>query len=184
MSHKKESKDDIVRLAAETGAKTALETMEKERRRERRTRSDRRLRNTKLLLRNYRMFKAHAAHAVYEVSQVDESAYDILDLMNGRNDSGDFVSSIKSSVARTVTIVEHVEIMLQLYQSFCYHSANPEEERRFRVIKALYIDDDTCSIEELAKRENVANRTIYRDITAASKRIAALIFGIDGIRKE
>lgn len=178
------NKEAIAKMAAEVAAKTALEVFEKERKKAKKEQAYRRLRNTKLLLRNYRMFRDHAAHAVYDVSQIDEDAYAILDLMSSSYaDSDRFVDSIRTSVARTITIVQHIEVMLQLYDVFCFRSANPEEERRYRVIKAIYIDEKPTPIKELAEVERVAERTIYRDIDIACERIAALIFGIDGIKK-
>ena len=39
------------------------------------------------------------------------------------------------------------------------------------------------TVKELANDNFVTERTIYRDIDIASERIAALIFGIDGIKK-
>ena len=68
------SKDYIIRLAAEVGAKTALKEFEAEMVKSKNERSDRRLRNTRLLLRNYRMFKAHAENAIYDAQDVDEDA--------------------------------------------------------------------------------------------------------------
>ena len=180
----KKDRDYIVKLAAEIGAKTALSTLEDKIKISQKERSDRRLRNTKLLLRNYRMFKAHAENAVFDASQIDENAYDIIDLMSDRwQDSEVFVSSIKQSVTRTVTIVSHIDTMLQLYEVFCEKSKNPEEIRRDRVIRALYIDDNPLTVKELADKYFVTSRTIYNDIDIACERIAALIFGIDGIKK-
>lgn len=63
MSEEKLNQQEIVKLAAEAGAKAAMETLEKERQRDRREMADRRLRNTKLLLRNYRVFCAHVDNA-------------------------------------------------------------------------------------------------------------------------
>lgn len=180
----KKDRDYIVKLAAEIGAKTALSTLEDKIKISQKERSDRRLRNTKLLLRNYRMFKAHAENAVFDASQIDENAYDIIDLMSDRwQDSEIFVSSIKQSVARTVTIVSHIDTMLQLYEVFCEKSGNPEEIRRSSVIRALYIDENPLTVKELADKYFVTSRTIYNDIDIACERIAALIFGIDGIKK-
>lgn len=70
--------NEIVKLAAEAGAKAAMETLEKERQRDRKEVADRRLRNTKLLLRNYRVFQAHVANAVFEVEEY-ESPEEILE---------------------------------------------------------------------------------------------------------
>lgn len=181
----KVAKDYIIKLAAETGAKTALATFAAEIQKSQSERADRRLRNTKLLLRNFRMFKAHAENAVFDASQIDENAYDIIDLMSDRwADSEVFVASIKESVARTVTIVTHIETMLRLYEAFCEKSGNPEEYRRNRVIRGIYIDDPPQTVKELADANFVTTRTIYNDIDIACERIAALIFGIDGIKRQ
>ncbi len=146
--------------------------------------ADRRLRNTKLLLRNYRMFKAHAVNAVYSAQEVDEDAYDIIDLMSDRySDSEMFVESIKQSVARTVTIVAHIDTMLKLYKVYCESAGNPEDVRRWNVICDIYINEPPRTIKQLANDYACTERTIYRDIDDACEKIAALIFGIDGIRK-
>ncbi len=51
------------------------------------------------------------------------------------------------------------------------------------VINGLYIKEPPMTVKELANDNFVTERTIYRDIDIASERIAALIFGIDGIKK-
>ena len=185
MAKDKKHQDSIARMAAEIGAKTAIEAYERRMKIAQTERADRRLHNTKLLLRNYRLFKEHCDNAVYEVEKLtsEETIYDILDAISGVDTSGAFVESIKKSVARTVTIVQHIDVMFQLYETYCYRSGKPEEERRYRVIKALYIDDNPPTIEELAKQENIYPRTIYKDVDAACERLSALIFGIDGIKK-
>ena len=182
---KEAEKDYIVKLAAEAGAKAGIAAFEKELKKTQNERSDRRLRNTKLLLRNFRMFKAHAANAVFDANQIDEDAYDIIDLMSDRwQDSEIFVTSIKESVARTVVIVSHIETMLQLYEIFCERSGNPEELRRNKVIRGLYVDDPPLTVKDLANEHFVTTRTIYNDVDVACERIAALIFGIDGIKRQ
>lgn len=178
----KRSQADIIRLAAEAGAKAGIEAYNKQRHTAQVEHVDRRLRNTKLLLRNYRMFKAHCENAVYEIEGQEENVYDILDRLNS-DDNEFYVESIKKSVARTVIMVRHVDVMLQLYEIYCYRSRNPEEQRRYKVIHSLYIAEDRMTISELADALGVTDRTIYRDIDIACERIAALIFGIDGIKK-
>lgn len=177
------TQEEIIRLAAEAGAKAAMETLEKERQKETLEMSDRRLRNTKLLLRNYRVFKDHAANAVYEVESEEDPLQIIQELMMPGKSPNLFVESIKRSVARTVTIVKHIETMLHLYQVYCYQYGSEEDERRWRVIDGLYVGNQKISVAELAEREGVVERTIYKDIDVASERLSALIFGIDGIKK-
>lgn len=178
------NQEEIIKLAAETGAKVAMETLEKERQRDRREMADRRLRNTKLLLRNYRTFLAHVDNAVYTVEDYGETAEEILeDLMMPGRDNSLFVESIKQSVARTATIVKHMKAMMDLYKAYCSMSGTPEDERRWRVVDGLYIGENRRSIPELAKDEGVVERTIYKDIDIACERIAALMFGVDGLKR-
>ena len=175
--------DDIVKLAAETGAKAAMETLDKERQRERRETVDRRLRNTKLLLRNYRVFQAHVANAVFEVEDYESPEEILADLMMPGRDNTLFVESIKKSVARTATIVKHMETMMALYKAYCSYNGTPEDERRWRVIDGLYINEQRRTVPELARAEGVVERTIYKDIDSACERIAALMFGVDGLKR-
>jgi PleD family two-component response regulator len=148
--------------------------------------ADRRLRNTKLLLRNYRVFRAHVENAVFEVEEYESPEEILTDLMMPGRDSTQFVESIKRSAARTATIVQHMETMMRLYQTYCITSGNAEDERRWRVINALYIceEDGRRTIPQLAKDEGVVTRTIYNDVDVACERIAALMFGIDGIKRK
>ena len=173
---------ETIRIAAEAGAKAAITQWEKERAKLQAEKVDRRLHNTRLLLKNYRLFKQHAQNAVYEVDQLDESVYDILDMME-RNTSNVFVDSIKTSVARTVTLIRHIDVMLELYQVYCERSGKPEDSRRWRVVKARYLDECEMSSLDIAEQEGVSGRTIDRDIAAAHDQLAALFFGIDGIRR-
>lgn len=174
----------LVRLAAAEGAKAAMEAIEKEKQKERKSRHDRRLRNTKLLLRNFRMFKEHCRNAVFDASQLDENAIDILDLMWNRSGADNFVESIKKSVQRTAIIMQHITDMLGLYEAYCIKSAKAEDARRYRVIEALYIADAPLTAQQIAEREGIDLRTVYKDIDAAAEKLSALIFGIDGLNSE
>ncbi|TCX51945.1 MULTISPECIES: hypothetical protein [unclassified Dehalobacter] len=176
---------DIIKIAAEAGARAALETLDKEKRKAQKSRYDRRLRNTRMLLRNYRMFKEHTSNAIFEKSQLDENAIDILDMIyEASSESEVFVESIKRSVARTRIIITHIDEMLNIYEIICSRSDKPEDDRRYRVIKALYIVDDILTVKEIAAAEHTDERTVYRDIDRATEKLSALIFGIDGLKKE
>ncbi len=179
---------DIIKLASEAGAKAALETLEKEKKKSLKEWHDRRLFNTKLLLKNYRMLNEHINSAVYESEKLDdcmgESAEDILELMWQATDTSTVVKSIKESVERTKTIMAHVNTMLELYETFCEKSTKEEDCRRWRVTKMMYISPEIISAEEIAKREHIEKRTVYRDVEASVERISALIFGINGLKNK
>ena len=172
---------ETIRIAAEAGAKAALDRWEKERVKMSVERKDRRLYNTRLLLKNYKLFRKHTENAVFEVDQLDESVYDILDMME-RNTGVGFVDSIKKSVARTATLVKHIEVMLGIYRAYCDSTGKPEDSRRWRALKSTYIDEAYKSKYELAEEEGVSDRTIERDVAAACEHLSGLFFGIDGIR--
>lgn len=57
-------------------------------------------------------------------------------------------------------------------------------KRGYRIIKAMYIDDEAKSIEQLAALEGVSTRQAYRDHDAAVEKISALMFGIDALDME
>lgn len=155
-----------------------IETYRKEVERQRKENRDRRLHNTRMLMEKYRGFVVHSESAVYNASQIDEDEglLDILNLMDcgGRGLSAE---SVRQSVVRTRILVHHVQRMLDFYEYECKQSKRAEDTRRLRVIKALYIDEERKTPEELAEIENVDVRTIYRDSKAALQELSALIFG-------
>ena len=174
----------VLQIAAEVGARTALDRFEAERQREAKDLMDSRLRNTKLLLRNYRLFKAHVDNAVYEAAQMEEDPAEILrDLMLPGRSGRLVVESIKQSTARTVVIVNHIETMLKVYRAYTQVSGGVDDLRRWRVIEGLYIADERMSVAELARAEGVVERTIYKDVDAACDTLAPLVFGVDGLRR-
>ncbi len=177
-----EELEKIYERAAVIGAQEAMKRFEQERKSEIGQRADRRLRNTKLLLRNYRMLKKHAENSVFRRAQMDESAFDILESMMKSRDNDVIISSIKDSAARTAVMVSHVEAMLGLYAAFCEKSPNREiERRRYDVVWDMYIAEDTLSAKEIAQKKNMSKENVYVDLRVAVERLAALIFGVDGL---
>lgn len=165
-----ELKREIVELA--------IETYRKEAEKQREVRKDRRLHNTKMLMEKYRGFVIHSQSAVFEAAQVDEDEHfnDLLELMDSGG-RGFSVESVRESAARTSIMVHHIQKMLDFYEFCCNQSKKPEDARRLRVVKGLYIDEDKKTPEELAKIECVDIRTIYRDNQAALHELSALLFG-------
>ena len=169
----------------EIGIRAAMDYLAEEKEKARKSRYDRRLRNTRLLLKNYRSFKRHAQGAIFNAKQAKENAIDILDgLDDGMLNDNLYVEGIKKSQQRTIIILTHVEEMLRYYRIACEQSGKEEEMRRYRVIMAMYIDDDKMTAQDIAEKENIEGRTVYKDITNAIKPLSALIFGIDSIKIE
>ena len=74
--------------------------------------------------------------------------------------------------------------MLRYWRIDCDQSGKDESMRRYRIIWDIYISDNPATADEMAARENIERRTVYKDIKAAMRPLSALIFGIDGIRQE
>lgn len=173
---------DIYEKAAAIGAREALKEFKKEREKEFGKRADRRLRNTKLLLRNYHMLKEHAENSVFGRTQMEESALDILESMMSLYDNEIIIESIKRSATRTAIIVSHIETMLGLYAVYCEKSLNRDiDMRRYEVLWDRYISENILSVKKIAEKQNISTRNVYEDIKMATERLAALIFGVDGL---
>lgn len=172
----------------ETGIQAAMNYLSEEKKKSQKSRYDRRLHNTRLLLKNYRSFKTHIENAVYDakMAKTKENAIDILDGLDvaGMLDDDTYVDGIKKSQQRTIIMLKHVDEMLRYYKIACEQSGKDEDVRRYRVIMAMYIDDPKMTAQQIAEKESIESRTVYKDITNAIKPLSALIFGIDGLKTE
>ncbi len=174
---------EIIELAVAEGVKAADKRFEALKKKFVSESKDKRLHNTKLLIRNYRMFKAHAEKSVYSAAECEDSVFDILAMMsdNDFSKAETTVKSIKNSAARTAIMVNHIDAMIEVYETICAKSGIPENNRRCRVLKALYISDETKTVDEIAEAECVDRSTVYRDLKKATQVLSNLIFGIDGL---
>lgn len=171
--------DEIVRLAAIEGARAAIDQLKKEEAKRQKKINDRRAGNTKLLLKNYRDFKAYASNAKYRIEEA-EDAIDYLDLMwDPHNKSELVVESIKASAIKTSIIMAHIDGMIECYRRLCYFSHNELDERRFNILYDRYIADDGLSMQEIAVKYCIDERTAYMDLNFAIQRMTKLVFGID-----
>ncbi|MCF8017820.1 MAG: hypothetical protein K9L62_00345 [Vallitaleaceae bacterium] len=180
---KDKAQDNIVRVAAEVASKTAIEVYTKQKEKEKRMRSDRRLRDTKRLMRNYREIKVHAGDAIASLAEIETEDFDFFQsLMEDMNEID--VKAIIQSKAKSAIMLTHIDTMLQAYQTICYGSKKPEEQRRYRVLESMRLVDDPPSVSEIAERENIDTRTVYKDLDAACEKMSALLFGIQWIERE
>ena len=172
-----------IQRGTEAGIKAAMHFINEEKRERRKGRCDRRLRNTRLLLRNYRSFKTHVQGAVYNNKQMAENAVDVLDSLDDYSFDDDlYVESIKKTQQRTLIILKHIDEMLRYYQIDCEKSHKDEDLRRYRIIMDYYINDERRSVDDIAEKECIEKRTLYKDINIALKPLTALFFGIDSLK--
>lgn len=177
------SQEQIIKIAVRAGIEAANKQLEFERNKAKKQAKDNRLHNTKLLIQNFRMFKIHSEKSIYDATDCEESVFDILALMSDKQFSKaeSTVSAIKNSAVRTAVMVKHIESMVEMYKIWCERSGAEENERRYRVLYAMYIADAAKTVEEIADGESIDRSTVYRDIRKATEKLASLIFGINGL---
>ena len=183
MPSKEKTNDGLIRMAAEVGSKAAIEAYTKQKENEKRRRTDRRLRDTKRLLRNYREIKIHAGDAIASLGEIENEDYDFFCNLLEDGDSIN-VSAIIRSKAKSAIMLTHIDAMLQAYETICYTAKKLEEQRRYRVLEAMYLADESTPVSEIAERENIDTRTVYKDLDAACEKMSALLFGIQWIERE
>lgn len=176
-------KAEIIKIATEAGVAAAIKHMDQQKKQQKKSRNDKRLHNTKLLLKHYNILKDHCQNSVDNLHSIthdgkDENAIDILDSLD-ECDTDIYIESIKRSVTRTYIIISHIDTMMGLYELYCNKSNKPEDQRRYRVARAFYIDD--VKPDDIASTEGIDKRTCYRDTSDACAKLSALIFGIDGL---
>lgn len=161
-------------IITETAVKTALEYYEKEKMKQENQKHNRRLRNVKLLLRNYRSLTKHVKDIKLEIDELNEK-FELTYL-----DSDEFkIQSIKRSKEKTLAMLRYVDKMLTVYKVMCEQSG---DERRYETIYSLYISENKKTAEEISALQSVAVRTVFNDVEKASKDLAVLMFGVDGIK--
>ena len=167
---------------AEVGAAAAIKAIEREQDKFRKRKLDRKLRNTRLLLKNYRTLQKHYQHAVYDVDSAEENSADFAEILNRMNsgiyDDELYIESIKQSCLRTKIIMAHVNSMLDIYKAACNRAGKAENARRWRVLQDLYLNPEAMTVAEIAEKENIGERTVYKDIDACVNDLSILFFGV------
>lgn len=181
----KEDLDRICEKAVEVGTRTAVDKLKEEEKAAGMRRHDKRLHNTELLLRNYHMFKLSIEDSVYTIQQLEEeNANGILQLMGDCKDPDITIESIRASKLKTAAIVAHIDKMLEVYKIYCERSYDDLDRRRYEVLIDRFISNPSLTVPEIAEKQCVSKESIYGDLKIAKERMAALIFGIDGMNTQ
>lgn len=175
---------EILRMAIEVGVTSGIDRALQYRMETLTEARDRRLHNTRVLLENYRFFVLHVRKAKFVKNDKrlkNLSAVEILEDLDYCNDEA-YVESIKRSIERTYIIVQHINEMLEIFQEIMKKSKNPEDKRKYFLIKLLYLDQYGIGAKEISEKLKICDRTFYRDKEAAIQILSGLIFGIDGVK--
>lgn len=122
-----------------------FEKKEKEKEEEKKHRYDRVLHNTELLMNNYRNFKQH-------ITGVEELEDEIMEnWIIDWDDDSKIIDQILITRARTETALKHIDNCLEYYKLKCEASDKEEVQRRYKVIKMLYLDEKKMSHFDIQK---------------------------------
>ena len=173
-------------MAAEAAARETAKMIDENVKKARDKQVDKRYQNTKLLLKNYRRLNDHYKEAVYDLKAVlDESdrLAEVAGLMRETlTDEHLVIRNIERSAARTQVIMAHVNKMLDVYRNMCDRSTRKEDQRRWRVLQMMYLDETTHTAAEIAEAEFIDPHTVYKDIDKTVEDLTPLLFGIDGLK--
>lgn len=62
--------------------------------------------------------------------------------------------------------------MLELFRMQSERSGRDEVRRRYRVLSAMYLNEDRLDADQIAEREMIDKRTVYKDIDFACERLS------------
>lgn len=177
---KKEELDQLVEQAAVAG----IDAFRNEEKKARNKIVNRNLHNTRKLLESYRTLKNDLQHSDYETEDAQRELRFkcIEDLMEPGEASMDEVMAKEiARLQENAWRKRQIERAIELLKEDCSRPGEPEAMRKYRVIMGLYIQDEKMDYAELAEKENVVERTIYRDASDACKMLAPYLFSVDAI---
>ncbi len=177
---RKEELDQLVEQAAVAG----IDAFKNEEKKARNKIVNRNLHNTRKLLESYRTLKNDLQHSDYETEDAQKELRFkcIEDLMKPGETSMDEVMAKEiARLQENAWRKRQIERAIELLKEDCSRPGEPEAMRKYRVIMGLYIQDEKMDYAELAEKENVVERTIYRDASDACKMLAPYLFSVDAI---
>lgn len=180
--------ENSITAGVNEGVKRAMLEYDKAQKNKSKIKYDKRLRNTKLLLKNYREFCEHCEKAVYSTENAvkkeikeGNNTVELFEELYNLQDDALIVTSILKSKERTKIILEHIKLCLEFYEHKAAKTKNLEMQRRYDVIKRLYINEETESYEEISEILHISTKTVDRDRRKATQELSVLLFGIDGL---
>ena len=138
----------------------------------------RQFKNTKQLLANYQTLRNYIQEIDFEAEPTADSSIEILEGADGFTLADDDLSfeMIKQNQQRTKIILDYIDNAVREYRSSCERAGTEDAQRRYRIIKAYFLDKEALPINQITEREQVKERTVYRDIKKAIGKLACRIY--------
>lgn len=162
----------IVKIAAETAAQTALTEFNRRNEDMLAKKNERAYKNTTTLLEGYTAMKAHCQSAIAKAedtltpSDLQTVLYEVFNRRGLLQ-----IETILASKRRTELIIEHIDKMLDVYQTNCVNNGKHYCE----CVIDRYINDLT--IAEIAEKHNTVERNVYRWLDKGVDDLSIYLFG-------
>lgn len=180
------SQEDLDRIAKIASDKAISKFSKEQKHMERRVaRNYDKVRRTKDMLSSYRrMKKTLSEEKEFSEEEKKELRWKFIEDFMGI--SGAFESKTEQAVINSekkrqenLYCIQCIENAVALYADECEKSSSEEEKRRYRELYALYIGDEILTVPEIAERERISEKTVYKDLGIAYKIVAVYLLGVE-----
>lgn len=189
--------DQIVEVAARTAvqesrqidvaeiARFAVAEYEQAEMKKRKDIEKRYIKYTRKALEGFRTLKASIAdEKSMTIDEIDYKRFEFLkDLMDPRE-----LQATKKFEGEARIRIENRFYVKKMERALSYvkkeieeASGSEEMERKYRVVMAMYIDKKRLTPKEIAERESINERTVYKDVEAICKVLSIYLYGFQAI---
>lgn len=164
--------EQIVKIAAETAAQTALTEFNRRNEDMLAKKNERAYKNTTTLLEGYTAMKAHCKSAIARAEETltpSDLQTVLYEVFNRRGLLQ--IETILASKRRTELIIEHIDKMLEVYRITCINN----NKHYCECVIDRYINDLT--IAEIAEKHNTVERNVYRWLDKGIDDLSIYLFG-------
>lgn len=133
------------------------------------TESEKIKRNTKALFQNYKLLESHLDIEMPVLE--DDTPLNKYELT---------LYSLLGYRARSKEMMIFLNDVFERYREICMNGSL-EQQRRYRVIRMLYVDIKTITKAKIAQSLGIDEKTVGRDERRALSELSIMIFGIDAL---
>lgn len=139
---------------------------------------------TRKALEGFRVLKASIADE--KSMSVEEVSYKRYEFLKDLMDPGEIQAAKKFDGEARIRMenrfyVKKMERALSYVKKEIEASGSEEMERKYRVVMAMYIDKKRLTPKEIAEKESINERTVYKDVTAICKVLSIYLYGFQAI---
>lgn len=165
---------DVIARIAQTAAEVAHRAIRSEEEAAYKRQAKRNYKRTYKALESYRIVKKMLSEQYTPDEQARFRFEFISDLMGSdyKKEPDRVILEEEMRVKKNSVAIRKIENALRLWEEDIVSQEKPEENRRLRLIRARFIDDYQMTIEEMAKTENISEKTVYKDIGIGVHRMA------------